>query len=291
MTFKKRGKFLLRWHQPLLEVLSFFILLSCFVVNNGYRQHGHGNGHGHGHVSVLVSGFSIQVSTVSATHTRTRIAHRESSIHALPSLIFSSSSTSTSTSTSTLAITSPLSTSKSTTTSLAGSSAEEQSSEEQSKSISSSTPAYILIEAKITDLEKFYDYASIVPSIVKRYGGEYIVLRGKHTPLEGDWGYHDMNKNNDNNNENENGEDLVKENEDVKKKEDDEEKLLASMLKSMLPSEESIESKIVLQKWPNEKMAKAFWNSPEYAEVKKLREGTGTFRIMLIEGLTTNNEE
>lgn len=40
----------------------------------------------------------------------------------------------------------------------------------------------------------------------------------------------------------------------------------------------------VISKWPDRAAALAFWNSPEYAEVKKLREGTGTFQVVLVDG-------
>lgn len=49
------------------------------------------------------------------------------------------------------------------------------------------------------------------------------------------------------------------------------------------------ETRIVMHKWPTTTMAKAFWNSKEYQEVKKLREGTGEFRIMLAEGLNEDD--
>lgn len=145
-----------------------------------------------------------------------------------------------------------------------------------SKSTSTSTseslavPVYILIEAKITDLEKFADYAAIVPSIVQQYGGEYIVLQGKHTPLEGDWGY---------------GNEFdflsIISNYKLEESDDHGEEQGETISLQEVPV---VETKIVIQKWPNEEMAKRFWYSSEYAQLKKLREGTGMFRIMLVEG-------
>lgn len=35
--------------------------------------------------------------------------------------------------------------------------------------------------------------------------------------------------------------------------------------------------------WPSKAAALAFWNSPEYAQARKLREGTGRFQVLLIE--------
>ena len=96
-------------------------------------------------------------------------------------------------------------------------------------------PAYIVIEAKLkeSEMERFGQYASQVPALVARYGGEYLVLGGQHEPLEGNWDT----------------------------------------------------TRIVLHRWPSVDEAKKFWNSDEYQELKKLREGTGEFRIMLLEGL------
>ncbi len=43
--------------------------------------------------------------------------------------------------------------------------------------------------------------------------------------------------------------------------------------------------RLVLHRWPDRDTARRFWHSPEYRELKRLREGTGTFRVMLLEGL------
>lgn len=92
--------------------------------------------------------------------------------------------------------------------------------------------AYLVVEAMVTDREKFMAYAQRVPELVDRFGGEYIVLGGEQEALEGDWG-------------------------DVR---------------------------LVVHRWPDMASARHFWNSPEYAEVRKLREGAGAFRVMLLEG-------
>jgi uncharacterized protein (DUF1330 family) len=41
---------------------------------------------------------------------------------------------------------------------------------------------------------------------------------------------------------------------------------------------------VVVAKFPSKAAAWAFWNSPEYAAAKKLREGKGTFYVMVLEG-------
>ena len=42
---------------------------------------------------------------------------------------------------------------------------------------------------------------------------------------------------------------------------------------------------VVIAKFPSKQAAWAFWNSPEYAAAKKLREGKGTFYVMVLDGL------
>lgn len=42
---------------------------------------------------------------------------------------------------------------------------------------------------------------------------------------------------------------------------------------------------IVLARFPTRAAAQAFWNSPEYADAKKLRAGKGTFYVTILDGL------
>lgn len=41
------------------------------------------------------------------------------------------------------------------------------------------------------------------------------------------------------------------------------------------------ENKTVVSKWPSFDAARAFWNSPEYAEIKKLRDGAAIVTVRL----------
>ena len=51
-------------------------------------------------------------------------------------------------------------------------------------------------------------------------------------------------------------------------------------------AEGPVESRsIVLARFPSREAARAFWDSPEYAEAKKLREGKGTFFVTILDGL------
>jgi len=42
---------------------------------------------------------------------------------------------------------------------------------------------------------------------------------------------------------------------------------------------------VIISAWPNEAAAKAFWLSPEYREVIKLREGIGEFDVITLPAL------
>jgi uncharacterized protein (DUF1330 family) len=39
---------------------------------------------------------------------------------------------------------------------------------------------------------------------------------------------------------------------------------------------------VVVSEWPSRAAAEAFWNSPDYAEVRKLRDGLADVQVMLV---------
>lgn len=39
----------------------------------------------------------------------------------------------------------------------------------------------------------------------------------------------------------------------------------------------------LISEWPDRESALRFWNSPEYAEAKRLREGIGRFQVLVID--------
>ena len=45
---------------------------------------------------------------------------------------------------------------------------------------------------------------------------------------------------------------------------------------------------MVISEWPDKEAAKKFWNSPEYTEVKKLRENVADCQVLLIESPKIN---
>ncbi len=53
-----------------------------------------------------------------------------------------------------------------------------------------STPAYLIVEMHIRDLETYKQYMAEAPAAVKAAGGEYLVRGGRHEVLEGDWNPH-----------------------------------------------------------------------------------------------------
>lgn len=47
--------------------------------------------------------------------------------------------------------------------------------------------AYLIVEMKVNDPERYKEYMARAPEAVKAYGGEYLVRGGRHEALEGDW--------------------------------------------------------------------------------------------------------
>lgn len=92
--------------------------------------------------------------------------------------------------------------------------------------------AYVIVQVKVTDRERFREYLKETPRTITRYGGRYIARAGETAVLEGD-----------------------------------------------VPPR-----RIVLIEFPSLEKAKAWYNSPEYREIKVLREGAATGSIVAIEG-------
>lgn len=95
--------------------------------------------------------------------------------------------------------------------------------------------AFMIIAVKMKDREKFIaGYGQAVPAVVKKFGGEYVVVAPGAELLEGTLdGYTSM----------------------------------------------------AVSKWPDKEAVKTFWNSDEYAEVKKLREGLAECQVFVVESM------
>ena len=48
-------------------------------------------------------------------------------------------------------------------------------------------PAYVLVDAKVTDPVQYEEYRKVAPAAIARYGGRYLVRGGATTVLEGEW--------------------------------------------------------------------------------------------------------
>ena len=49
------------------------------------------------------------------------------------------------------------------------------------------TPAYVIVDMKVSDAEQYKLYMAAAPAAVKAFGGEYLVRGGKFEVLEGQW--------------------------------------------------------------------------------------------------------
>jgi uncharacterized protein (DUF1330 family) len=48
-------------------------------------------------------------------------------------------------------------------------------------------PAYAIVDVRITEPERYPEYAKAVPATIKKYGGRYLVRGADLRPIEGDW--------------------------------------------------------------------------------------------------------
>ncbi len=51
---------------------------------------------------------------------------------------------------------------------------------------------------------------------------------------------------------------------------------------ALLEGEGMAGASVVVSEWPSREAAMAFWNSPDYAEVRKLRDGLADVQVMLV---------
>jgi uncharacterized protein (DUF1330 family) len=94
-------------------------------------------------------------------------------------------------------------------------------------------PAYMVVQLKVTDPDRFASYREAVPSVVEAFGGRYIVRGAAVEVLEGS---HDGRR-------------------------------------------------LVLFEFPSVAAIKRFWDSPEYAAVKPLRENAAEIDAWAVPGV------
>ena len=46
-------------------------------------------------------------------------------------------------------------------------------------------PAYLIVRATVTDMERYQQYMRLTPGILEKYGGEFVIRGGDKTVLEG----------------------------------------------------------------------------------------------------------
>jgi uncharacterized protein (DUF1330 family) len=62
----------------------------------------------------------------------------------------------------------------------------------------------------------------------------------------------------------------------------------AELLEGAFGAKDSGTASMVISEWPDKAAVHAFWNSPEYAAIKKLREGAADVQILVIEAPLIN---
>lgn len=46
-------------------------------------------------------------------------------------------------------------------------------------------PAYLMVQAKVTDMKRYQEYMKLTPAILEKYGGRFIIRGGEKVILEG----------------------------------------------------------------------------------------------------------
>jgi uncharacterized protein (DUF1330 family) len=92
--------------------------------------------------------------------------------------------------------------------------------------------AYVIVQAEVTDWDRFGEYLKASPDAIARYGGRYIARGGETATLEG----------------------------------------------------EERNERVVLIEFPSLQKATEWYNSKEYRQIKALRAGAATGRLIAIEG-------
>ena len=49
---------------------------------------------------------------------------------------------------------------------------------------------YVVVDIDVKDQDAYEEYRTLVPPLIEKYGGRYIVRGGTVTPVEGEWDLH-----------------------------------------------------------------------------------------------------
>lgn len=93
--------------------------------------------------------------------------------------------------------------------------------------------AYVIVDIKINDTEKYNEYKKLTPASIAAYDGKFIVRGGATETLEGDWQ----------------------------------------------------PGRVVVLEFPDAGRARQWWDSPEYAIAKTIRQTAADTKMILVEGV------
>ncbi len=94
--------------------------------------------------------------------------------------------------------------------------------------------AYVIVDIRVTDRERYERYKDLAAPTVAQYGGRYVVRGGQTQTLEGEWS----------------------------------------------------PQRIVVLEFPSAERAKEWWDSPEYAPAKDVRQRTASTEMIVVEGVS-----
>ena len=95
-------------------------------------------------------------------------------------------------------------------------------------------PAYLIANVAVTDAEAFKEYATATPSVIRQYGGRFLVRGGDFEVREGEWN----------------------------------------------------PTRLVVVEFESMEKAKQFYDSPEYAALKSLRQNSADTDWVFVDGIS-----
>jgi uncharacterized protein (DUF1330 family) len=94
-------------------------------------------------------------------------------------------------------------------------------------------PAYVIANIRVQDAEAYEEYRRVVPAVIERFGGRYLVRGGRHDALEGDMSL----------------------------------------------------GRVIVLEFPSYDDACRWYDSPEYAAAKEIRQGCSVGEVLIVEGV------
>lgn len=94
-------------------------------------------------------------------------------------------------------------------------------------------PAYVIANIRVQDAEAYEEYRRVVPAVIERFGGRYLVRGGRSDALEGDMTL----------------------------------------------------GRVIILEFPSYEDARSWYDSPEYAAAKEIRQGCSIGDVLIVEGV------